>query len=381
MIISFKNSAESIGKSRWNSLTGTDNPFMRFEFMSALEKHQCVGEEQGWLPQHLIVEDEQDGNLLALMPLYLKFNSYGELVFDWSWADAYHRAGREYYPKLVSAIPYTPVTGERYFIADGQDKSAIESEMIQALLQVANNNQLSSIHCLFPPEIDCNAFVEKGFISRLGCQFHWHNRGYESFDHFLDSFSSRKRKNIRKERQRCVSHDVSFKRLTGKDITADMWPDIYHFYQKTFIEKGGYASFTQSFFEEISQTMGEQLLVVLAFHDGKAVASAISYFNNNSLYGRHWGCTETFNSLHFETCYYQGIDFAIEHELQLFEPGAQGEHKVARGFEPTKTWSTHWIKDTDFRAAIYDFVAKEKEYMEGYITEMREHMPFKKSDK
>lgn len=378
MKISFVNKIQDIGKQRWNHLTGTENPFLRYEFLSALETHHCVGEEQGWIPQHVLVENTHNNQILAVMPLYLKYNSYGELVFDWSWADAYHQVGRQYYPKLVSAIPYTPVTSPRLFVAPDQDESLIKSEIIRALKQVAQNNELSSIHCLFPPKASCDDFEKQGFVSRLGCQFHWHNHNYASFDDFLADFASRKRKNIKKERKKCLDNNVTFEILTGSDIAPELWPTIYHFYQKTFIEKGGYASFTQAFFEEISQTMGDQLLVVLAVHKGKYVASAISYQNRHALYGRHWGCSEHFDSLHFETCYYQGIDYAIKHKLQLFEPGAQGEHKVSRGFVPTETWSTHWIKDEDFRTAIYQFVAREKEYMQQYIAELTEHLPFKK---
>jgi len=385
MIISFANSIHSIGKTRWNSITGTENPFLRFEFLAALETHDCVGKNQGWIAQHLIIEDTEGGEILGLMPLYLKTNSYGELVFDWSWAEAYLQVGRHYYPKLVSAIPYTPVTSQRLFVAKGQNEKRIRGEMINALKQIARDNHLSSIHCLFPPEETCADFTAQGFISRLGCQFHWHNltdndHNYESFAHFLSCFASRKRKNINKERKRCAEQGISFQILSGSDIAPDLWPRIYHFYQKTFIEKGGYASFTQTFFEEISQTMGHQLVVVLAIYKGDYVASAISYRNHQSLYGRHWGCTEKFDSLHFETCYYQGIDYAIEHKLQLFEPGAQGEHKISRGFVPTETWSTHWIKDNDFRQAISQFVDKEKDYMHQYISASRKHLPFKKDN-
>lgn len=381
MIISFITNINDIGKERWNALTGTENPFLRFEFLSALEAHNCVGKNAGWIPQHLIVEDIEGGPLLGLIPLYLKYNSYGELVFDWSWADAYHQSGRAYYPKLVSAIPYTPVTSQRIFIHRDQDSNVITAEMISALKQVALNNDLSSIHCLFPPVESCDSFKAQGFVSRLGCQFHWHNHEFESFSHFLSTFASRKRKNISKERKRCLDQSVTFEILTGAEIEPDLWPRIYHFYQKTFIEKGGYASFTLDFFKEISITMGEQLLVILAVHSGEYVASAICYRNNETLYGRHWGCIAEFDSLHFETCYYQGIDYAISHQLKLFEPGAQGEHKVSRGFVPTETWSTHWIKDSDFRSVIYQFVGKEKEYMKQYIAEMNEHLPFKKNDK
>jgi len=380
MLISFINDINKIGKTRWNELTGVHNPFLRFEFFSALEAHDCVGKTQGWIPQYLIVEDETKNSLLAIMPLYLKYNSYGELVFDWSWADAYHQAGRPYYPKLVSAIPYTPATGERIFFAKNADRKLVTAEIINSLKQVTSENGLSSVHCLFPPESDCKAFEQQGFVSRLACQFHWHNQQYESFSHFISTFSSRKRKNILKERKRSTEQGIEFKILSGNEIEPDLWPEIYHFYQKTFIEKGGYASFTQAFFEEISQTMGDQLIVILAIHKGKFVASAICYRSNRILYGRHWGCTEKFDALHFETCYYQGIDYAIANKLVTFEPGAQGEHKISRGFIPTATWSTHWIKDDDFRSAIYHFVDKEKLYMQEYITTMMEQLPFKKSE-
>ena len=377
MIVKFFSNIHDIGQQRWNNISGIESPFLRFEFHAALESNHCVGQNAGWLPQHLAAEDTESGQLLGLMPLYIKSNSYGELVFDISWAEAYLQAGRAYYPKLVSAIPFTPAPGKRMLIAKHADPAEIKRAMIAALAKAAKNNSLSSIHCLFHHEEDNPYFEEQEFFTRLGCQFHWHNKTFDNFDHFLSTFSSRKRKNILKERKRCNEQGVSFQTLTGNQVGPHLWPIIYHFYQKTFLEKGGYPSFTQAFFQEIARTMGEQLLVILAHFRGKIIACAICYQNNSTLYGRHWGSSENLDSLHFETCYYQGIEHAIKHGLKRFEPGAQGEHKISRGFIPTKTWSAHWIGDEHFRSIISNHVEHEKIHMLQYINDMNKHSPFK----
>ena len=369
------NKVSEIGEKNWNKIANTKSPFLQYAFMDALESCGCVGERQGWLSHHQVVE--KDGEVVAIMPLYLKHNSYGELVFDWSWADAYARAGREYYPKFVSAIPYTPVTGARLCVSPGEDHKKIKPLMIEHLTLTARQWSLSSVHCLFPEESDVSLFETQGYFLRLACQFHWQNQNYESFDHFLSFMSSRKRKNIRRERSRVVEQDISFQTLTGSQVEDDLWPLIYDFYRKTFIEKGGYATFTLAFFKQIALTMGDQLLVTLAIHKGKYVAGAICYRDDTHLYGRHWGCFEEFHSLHFEACYYQGLDYAIEQGLAYFDPGAQGEHKIQRGFAPTATWSAHWIKDEDFSGVIGNFVRQEQVYMEEYIAEMTEKLPYK----
>jgi len=376
MKIRYVRQISDIGESVWNKLVGGESLFLKYEFLSALETHSCVGEQQGWLPYHQIVENDE--GMVAVMPLYLKYNSYGELVFDWSWADAYERAGRQYYPKFVSAIPYTPVTGARLCVAPTVDQQQVKALMMEGLISTAQDLSLSSIHCLFPEKSDVTQFESQGYLPRLACQFHWQNQDYESFDHYLSFLSSRKRKNIRRERTRVTEQGIEFQILSGDQIEEDLWPIIYQLYRKTFVEKGGYATFTLAFFEQISQTMGKNLLVTLAIFKGRYVAGAICYRDNTHLYGRHWGSFEDFHSLHFETCYYQGLQYAIDHGLQYFDPGAQGEHKLQRGFLPTKTWSAHWIKDEDFSNVIGQFVERECAYMEQYIDEMNAQSPYKK---
>ena len=375
MKISYVRQISDIGAVVWNGVVDSKSPFLKYEFLSALESYACVGEQQGWLPYHQVVKN--DDVIVAVIPLYLKYNSYGELVFDWSWADAYARAGREYYPKFVSAIPYTPVTGARLCVSKGVDQKAVKSMMIKDLIKTAREFSLSSIHCLFPESSDIALFESQGFYPRLACQFHWKNQNYESFDHFLSFMSSRKRKNIRRERTRVVEQNIHFQVLSGDQVEPDLWPVIYEFYRKTFVEKGGYATFTLAFFQNIAQTMGENLLVTLALHQGKYVAGAICYRDDTHLYGRHWGCFEDFHSLHFETCYYQGLEYCIDQGLQHFDPGAQGEHKIQRGFMPIATWSAHWIKDEDFSGVIGQFVNREREYMKDYIAEMADKSPYK----
>lgn len=359
----------------WCSLETGDSPFLSFEFLSALEKTDCVGDRLGWLSFHLLIEEND--KLLAFMPLYLKTNSYGELVFDWSWADAYHRVGMQYYPKLVSAIPYTPVTGKRILYAQGVDKKAIFPLIKSALESYLNENDVSSFHCLFPTEDLMHEFHESGYARRLGCQFHWVNEDYQTFDHYLSFFVSRKRKNIRKERQSVSEQGFHFQMLNGNQIEEDMWPHIYTFYEITFAKKGGYATFSPEFFKFIGKALGDKFLVNLVSYKGKYVACAIFYRDSTHLYGRHWGCFEEFHNLHFETCFYQGLDYAISHGLKIFEPGAQGEHKISRGFLPVSTWSVHKIKDSRFSAIIHEFVKKEEEYMREYIAEMMQSSPFK----
>lgn len=379
MKIKYVKQISEIGKTDWNKLVSNESLFLKYEFLSALETYGCVGEQQGWLPYHQVVENDEE--VVAVMPLYLKYNSYGELVFDWSWADAYERAGRQYYPKLVSTIPYTPVTGTRLCVRDDVNQDQIKALMIEALTQTAQDLSLSSIHCLFPKEVDISLFESQGYYPRLACQFHWQNQNYESFDHFLSFLSSRKRKNIRRERARVVDEGIEFQTLSGCEVEEDLWPIIYQLYRKTFLDKGGYATFTLEFFKQIGKTMGENLLITLAIHQGKYVAGAICYRDKTHLYGRHWGCFEDFHSLHFETCYYQGLEYAIDHGLQYFDPGAQGEHKLQRGFLPTQTWSAHWIKDDDFSQVIGQFVEREYDYMRQYIDEMSRQSPYKKQGK
>ena len=372
-------SLSEVSSHDWNALAGSDIPFLRHEFLSALEKHHCVGESSGWIPQHVLIFEND--TLIGAMPLYLKTNSYGELVFDWAWAEAYQRSGLHYYPKLVSAIPYTPATGPRLLIAPDADRNAIAAQLIQSALELAKHHKLSSYHCLFPDAEDLQQLTQQGLMMRLGCQFHWHNlpgeQSYRDFNDYLDHFTSSKRKKIRRERRQVAESDVTLQRLHGNELTDEQWQAVHRHYCSTFDRLSGYATLSLEFFRELSQTMPQQLIVMLAEHDGKPVASAICFRDDTTLYGRHWGCDAHFQNLHFEACYYQGLEYCIEHKLQRFDPGAQGEHKISRGFLPTPTWSAHWIADPTFKNAIDDFLQRERLGMQHYIDELSEHSPFK----
>ncbi|MGB5832997.1 MAG: GNAT family N-acetyltransferase [Thiohalocapsa sp.] len=360
----------------WNALAGDDLPFMRHEFLAAMEHHGCVGERFGWIPHHLVLTDNRD-RIVAVTPCYLKYNSYGEFVFDWAWADAYQRAGRRYYPKLVIASPYTPATGQRILTGDASCRAELTAAMAQGAVRVAQQLGVSGLHWLFTAEDETTALQSAGLMRRLGCQFHWRNNGYGSFDDLLATFSAEKRKKVKRERRRIAEADVSIRRVRGDQATEAEWALFHRLYEDTFDKRGGIPTLTLPFFRDIAQTMGEQLLLVLAEHEQAIIAAAFCLTGAHSLYGRHWGCSKEFHSLHFETCYYQGLDHCIEQGLTRFEPGAQGEHKVARGFLPTRTWSAHWISDDGFRRPIGNFLNHEIDGMEDYITEMQQHSPYK----
>lgn len=372
-------SLSEVSSNAWNSLSGTNTPFLCHEFLSALEKHHCVGESAGWIPQHALIYENE--TLLGAVPQYVKTNSYGEMVFDWAWAEAYQRSGLNYYPKLVSAIPYTPATGPRLLISPSADKETIAAQLIQTSLEYAKKLKLSSVHYLFPNEENRQQLQQQGLMMRLGCQFHWNNlsgeQHYRDFDDYLDHFTSSKRKKIRRERRQVAETGVTLQRLYGHELSGEQWQSVHRHYCSTFDRLSGYATMSLSFFREISQTMPQQLIVILAEHEGRTVASAICYRDDTTLYGRHWGCDAHFQNLHFEACYYQGLEYCIEHKLQRFDPGAQGEHKISRGFLPTPTWSAHWIADPTFKDAIDDFLQRETVGMQHYINELNEHSPFK----
>ena len=368
----------SIPASEWNRVAGTAHPFTRHEFLAALERNDCVGDAHGWLPCHIVVHDDQ-GQLCGLAPLYQKDNSYGEFVFDWAWADAWHRAGINYYPKLVSSIPFTPVTGSRLLVAPGADRASVTRLLIERALAHAEDTDCSSLHWLFTAVEDTDYLVEAGLLRRTGCHFHWHNAGYTRFDDFLAALSSRKRKKIRRERRRVAEAGIELEIRHGTEMSVEDWTVMHDFYRSTFDRKWGVPSLTLGFFLDISQTMGEQLVLVFARHAGEPVAGAIMLRGSDALYGRHWGCREDWHSLHFEACYYQGIDYCIRHQLQLFEPGAQGEHKISRGFLPTFTWSAHWIRDDRFREAIRHYLLQEHELIVDYHDDLARTSPFRQA--
>jgi len=361
----------------WNRLVDADSPFLRHEFLAAQERHHCLGEQLGWLPRHLALRDET-GTLVAAAPCYLKFNSYGEFVFDWAWADAYQRAGLDYYPKLLVASPYTPATGMRILTGDSPRRGDYAKALIRGATEAAGTLGVSSMHWLFTTEEETDWLERAGLMRRMGCQFHWHNQGYGSFDDLLGTMTAEKRKKIRRERRRVQEANIVFRLLNGGEVTDAEWALFHALYESTFDKRGGIPTLSLGFFREISRTMGDNLLLVLAYHDGELVAAAFDLLGSKTLYGRHWGCCAEFHSLHFEACYYQGLDYCIANGLKRFEPGAQGEHKISRGFLPTPTWSAHWIADEQFRSAIGRFLELEREGMQDYLIEMQARSPFKR---
>jgi predicted N-acyltransferase len=370
-------SLEEIHPAQWNRLIEDNHPFLRHEFLVAMERHRCVGEGTGWLPRFVVCSGENE-HLLGAAPMYLKDNSYGEFVFDWGWAEAYRNHGVPYYPKLVSAIPFTPATGQRLLLdADAERPDEVANAIIEQALEYARSLGLSSCHWLFTTAEDNKYLQEKGFLRRLGCQFHWENPGYRDFEDFLDLLTSKKRKNIKRERRLVERAGLELQVRKGSDISAAQWQAFHDFYRSTFHRLGGIPTLTLPFFQEISSVLGDQILLVLALDGSQLVAGAISFRSNTTLYGRHWGCRSNYDSLHFEACYYQGIEYCIRHGLRCFEPGAQGEHKIFRGFLPTLTESAHWIAHPGFRGAIEDFLKRETIAIRGYADHLAEHSPYR----
>ncbi|QYJ07132.1 GNAT family N-acetyltransferase [Qipengyuania flava] len=358
---------------QWNALAGPGNPFVSHEFLTALEDSGSVGAGTGWQPAPLVIK-EDDGPLLAAMPAYLKGHSQGEYVFDHSWADAFERAGGSYYPKLQIAAPFTPATGPRLLLAD----EALARPLLAAAEQLCLQNQFSSAHATFIEPAQQTLFEEAGWMLRSDIQFHWHNRDFADFDGFLASLASRKRKDLRKERA-AAQADVSIKRLRGDDIHPEHWDAFWHFYQDTGARKWGTPYLTRAAFDLFGERMGDRLLLVLAFQDGEAIAGALNFIGGDALYGRYWGCTRDVRFLHFELCYYQAIDAAIELGLSRVEAGAQGGHKLARGYEPVETVSAHWIADPGFRAAVEDFLERERAGVAADRNYLATRTPFRKT--
>ncbi len=367
---------DEVPESSWDRLAGNRSPFLRHAFLAALERHGCVGAGTGWYPRHLLLE--MSGELVGAVPLYLKTNSYGEFVFDWGWAHAYQRSGLEYYPKIVAAIPYTPATGPRLLVA-GDDSRAEEYRHLLAagVVAMAEQLELSSLHCLFLEPSDHKALTQEGLSTRLGCQFHWHNPGYGGFDDFLGALSSKKRKNIRRERRLVADAGLQLDTVSGADLGAEEWAVVHALYRDTFDRFGGMPTLSLPFFRETARTLPEHLLVTVVRQHRDVIAAAILWRSEDTLYGRHWGCFENHDSLHFEACYYRGIEYCIAQGLTRFEPGAQGEHKVARGFLPVLTSSSHWIADEGFRQAVQDFTQRETEVIRKYAEQMRTHSAYR----
>ncbi|MGO8859050.1 MAG: GNAT family N-acetyltransferase [Steroidobacteraceae bacterium] len=373
--VRFLESIADIDAASWNALTGCEQPFVRQEFLLALEASGCASPRTGWTAQHLVLEDS-NGRAIGAMPLYRKGHSRGEFVFDFSWANAYAQHGLKYYPKLLTAIPFTPVRGPRMLVAAGADQSAIAAALVKAAKDYARSEHLSSWHVLFPCEEDLTTLKSAGLIERRDCQFHWFNQGYESFDAFLATFTAEKRKKAKRERRRVADAGIEFDTRLGGEMDNALWRAVYEFYADTFYRHGHEPYLNLDFFKRIAATMPDKLMLKIARHGASPIAVAIFFVSEDALFGRYWGAGGNFHSLHFETCYYQGIEYCIEHRLQRFEPGTQGEHKVPRGFVPTLTSSAHDIVDERFSAAIRDFAVREARGVDRYAAAVNEHVPY-----
>lgn len=361
----------------WNACAGADDPFVSHAFLAALEDSGSVSVQSGWIPRHLAAYDDS-GRLIGCAPAYLKTHSYGEYVFDWSWADAYERAGGRYYPKLQVAIPFTPITGNRLLVRKGAP-TAIVDALGSGLIKLAQRLGLSSAHVTFTTETQWEHLERLGFLPRIGHQFHWHNRGYRDFNDFLSELSSRKRKAIRKERKAVAEHGVSLQTLVGGAIEDRHWDTFYRFYRNTHDRKWGHAYLNRKFFRLIGERLRDRVVMVTAeTKEGKAVAGALNLCGANALYGRYWGCLDTYRFLHFEACYYRAIDFAISKGLERVEAGAQGLHKIQRGYLPFHTYSAHWIADPGFRDALARYLAAERRAVAEEMAELSAASPFRR---
>ncbi len=352
----------------WNGLAGT-HPMLQHAFLHAMEETDCVGGDTGWMPCHLLAHE--DTQLVGAMPLYAKWHSYGEYVFDWAWADAYQRHGLDYYPKLLSAIPFSPVGAPKLLARD----DTVRAALLETALKSAREG--SSLHVLFPTELERSLALQAGMMVRRGVQFHWHNRGYASFEAFLATFSHDKRKKVRQERRKVTDAGITFARRTGSAIREEDWQFFNRCYRTTYRAHHSSPYLKLDFFRTIGERMGENLLLVIAEREGTPIAAALNIFDQQTLYGRYWGTTAFHSGLHFETCYYQGLEFCIERGIQVFEGGAQGEHKLARGFDPVETHSAHWLAHPQFADAVERFLDREGKGIEQYIDELREHQAYK----
>jgi uncharacterized protein len=354
------------------------DPFMSYDFLKSLEDSGSVSASSGWAPCHIAVEGP-GGEILAFMPCYLKGHSYGEYVFDHAFAQAYESAGGRYYPKLQTAVPFTPVTGRRVLLAQGAAADEIYPLLFAAAQQLARSNRASSWHMTFPAKSEWDAFGKLGLLQRTDTQYHWHNRGYESFDNFLSELASRKRKTVRKEREQALASDLEIEWLSGKDLTEAHWDAFFGFYMDTGSRKWGSPYLNRKFFSLIGERMAEHVLLVMAKRGGDYIAGALNFIGGDTLYGRYWGCVETHSFLHFEICYYQAIEYAIAHKLPHVEAGAQGEHKIARGYLPETTYSLHYFADQGLRRAVAHYLERERLAIASEQTQLQEMAPYKKS--
>jgi predicted N-acyltransferase len=371
----FLDSIAQIDAASWNAMAGAAQPFLRHEFLLAMEESGCASTRTGWDPKHVLIEDAA-GVPVAAMPLFRKSHSRGEFVFDFSWAGAYAQHGLRYYPKLLTAVPFTPVSGPRVLLGPKADPKTVTTRLTRAIVDYAGQGQLSSWHVLFPTEDTAADLDRAGLILRRDCQFHWYNQGYGSFDAFLATFTAEKRKKAKRERRRVAEAGIEFDTLHGGDMSPSLWRTVYAFYADTFHRHGHEPYLNLDFFRRIAAAMPGTLMLKIARIGAEPIAVAIFFVGSEALYGRYWGAGGNFHSLHFEACYYQGIEYCIEKGLQRFEPGTQGEHKVPRGFVPTLTHSAHYIADSRFAAAIRDYAQREARGVDTYAAAVNEHVPY-----
>ncbi len=366
----------SINADDWNNLLEDDYPFYRYEFLANLEKYHCVGEKMGWLPRHILAY--KNDLLVGAFILYEKHNAYGEFVFDYLWHQAYAKEQLPYYPKLVSTIPYTPIIGNR-LLARTEDENKVFPYLLDAAKQLMTSSVASSLHILFNTLKQKTFLRAQNMLFRTDLQFHWYNNNYKNFADFLAALKQKKRKNIRRERKSIYAQNIRLRLLDGYSTSAEDWINFNHFYAHTFYEKSGFPTLNLDFFKAIAKQMPEQILLVLADKNERTIAGALMFRDKNTLYGRHWGAIEHIDYLHFEVCYYQGIEYCIKHKLKYFEPGAQGEHKLPRGFLPVTTYSAHYLRHQVFREAIKKFCHQEKYYIKKYMHQLAQHNPYQKN--
>lgn len=356
----------------------TDNPFLDHAFFLALEESRCANKRTGWQPQHILVSDDTD-RPLGLMPLFLKSHSMGEYVFDHGWANALERAGGSYYPKLQCSVPFTPATAPKLLVPSGEAEAG--AALLAAAQQLAIQREASSVHATFVPEVEAAEVEALGWLKRMDTQFHWHNDSFGSFDDFLETLSSRKRKTIRRERRDALADGLTVRWLTGSDLQEHHWDAFYDFYEDTGARKWGRPYLNREFFSRLNETMADRIVLMLAYDGTTPIAGAINFVGKDRIYGRNWGCTRDVPFLHFELCYYQAIDYAIAHKLSVVEAGAQGEHKLARGYAPATTYSVHWIAHPGLREAVADFLAHERQSVEHNQEILDQFTPFRKGER
>jgi len=375
----FHSRLDEIDAAAWNALLPDDNPFVSHAFLAGLETCGCLREEYGWRANHLCLYS--GARLVAAAPLYLKRNSHGEYIFDWSWASAYERTGRDYYPKLLGAVPYSPVTGSRLLVHRDEDAATLRALLVQTILAAVEGAKLSSAHVNFVSAVDAKALMDAGWLARFDWQFHWSNpeadgSRWRDFEDFLAALTHKKRKNIRHERAQVARAGITCELRHGDEINAAEWRAIHELYLNTFEERGNHPALTLGFFRHLGAALPRQVIAVLCRRGSAIIAMALLLRSSTTLYGRYWGCLENVPGLHFEACYYQGIEYCLTHGLTTFEPGAQGEHKLARGFLPTKTRSFHYLADPRFRAAVREALGREARALEEYRAELMAHSPY-----